>query len=144
MGSPNQRREAQASLSLIFLIGGIVILVGVTVAYVALSFLNSSYGFQASNRAYGAAMAGIHDGILQLVRNKDFPTTSGYCVPAANAPCPDGYALVAITQNSPSAGQVLVVSDATVSRYRRKIQATLAVSTSTGEVNVISIQTLSL
>ncbi len=139
--------RGQAALSLIFLIGGIVILVGVTLAFVALTFLNASYGFQAANRAQGAALAGIHDALLQLARNKDFSDT-GYCVPAdnllASGYCPDGDALVVVTQNSPAAGQAIVTADAFVRSYRRKMQAAVSIATSTGAINVISIQTLSL
>ena len=126
-----------------FVIGGIILLVGTTLAFLAITFLNSSFGYQAANRAVGVANGGVYDAILLLMRNKGFSDT-GYCVPATTIPCPAGYATVVVTQDSPSTGKVTVTSEATVSRYRRKVQAILSVSSSTGAVEFLSWQLLSL
>jgi hypothetical protein len=131
----------QAALSTIFLIGGVIVLFGISLALISISFANSSLGFQASNRAAAVAQGGVKDAELQLIRNKDFANT-GYCVPANNQPCPASTALVIVTQNSPQSGQVLITSDATVNRRRRKIQAVYAVSASSTQVTPISLITL--
>ena len=136
-------RKGQAALSTIFLIGGIILLFGVSLALIAISFANSSIGFQAANRAEAIAQGGIRDAEIELLRNKDF-SDAGYCVPAANVvngACPSGYALVAVTQNSPSTGKVTATADATVNRRRRKVQAIYVIGTST-EVLPISFTTL--
>ena len=84
-------QRSQTALSLVFLIGGIIVLVGVTLSYLVISFTNASFGFQAANRAlttaryiaretnYPAAAIvlseslymGTVEGILVLVRQTD-------------------------------------------------------------------------
>ena len=133
-------RNGQAALSTIFLIGGVILLFAVTLAVIAISFANSSIGFQASNRAQAIAMAGIRVTESQLLTDKGYSDV-GSCVPAASLPCPAGSAKVTVTQNSPTTGKVTVLSDATVNRRRRLIQAIYVVSTTT-EVIPVSIQTI--
>ena len=136
-------RGAQTALSTVFLIGGVIVLYGMSLAIIGISFLNSAFGFQASNRALALAAGGIRDAEIQLMRDKSFSDV-GYCVPAANTPCPSGSALVAVLQNTPTAGKVTVTADATASRRRRKVQAVFSVSTSSGAVVEISSSQLSL
>jgi len=135
-------RRAQAALSTIFLVGGIIVLFGTSLAAITLSFANSSLGFQAGERALAVAQGGIKDAELQLLRNKDF-ADAGYCVPAHGTPCPAGSALVIVTQNSPITGKVLVIADATVNLRRRKLQAIYAVSPTSTLVTSLSLTTLS-
>jgi len=130
--------RGQTSLSLVFIIGGIILLVATTLAFVVISFLNSSFGFQTSNRSLALAASGVHDGMIQLIRNKDFSDTSGYCVPAASLPCPSGSATVTVTQNSPATGQATIVATGRILTYRRRIQAIANVSSSTGNVELTS------
>ena len=132
-------RSGQTALATIFLIGGVIVLLGTSLALVALSFSNSALGFQASNRALAAAMAGIEDAKLQLLRNKDFYDV-GYCVPFASTPCPAGSATVVVAQDTPSSGQVTVTAEAIVQRRRRRIQGIFAVATSTGRLDTLSVK----
>lgn len=135
--------RGQTMLSLTLLIGGLIILFGTSLAVIVISFLNSTYGFRAANAALALARGGLSDAQLRLERDSTI-SDAGYCVPAIATPCPSGYALVAITQNSPAAGQVTVTSDATVSNRRRKVQGIFQLATSTGLVVPVSSQTLSL
>ncbi len=137
-------RRAQAALSTIFLIGGIVLLFATSLALIAISFLNSSLGFQSANRAAAIAMSGIRDAELLLERDKDFSDASGYCVPyhAITNPCPAGYATVTVTQGSPSSGQATVLSIATWANRRRRLQAVYVVSATTSQITPLSITTL--
>jgi hypothetical protein len=141
-------RSGQTALALVFVIGGIIVLLGTTLAFLTLSFLNSTYGFQAANRAAALARGGVDDAMLQILRNKDFANT-GYCVPynvdpPHLPPCPSGSAKVVVTQNTPDVGQATVTSEATVSNYRRKFQAVFSVNATTSLVNLISSEQLSL
>ncbi len=133
--------RGQAALSTIFLIGGIIVLFGTSLAFITLSFSNSSLGFQASNRAEALALGGVRDAEIQLLRNKDF-SDSGYCVPAASTPCPSGYAFVTVTQGSPAVGKVSVTSEATVNLRRKKVQAIYVVSPTSTQVSTFSLITL--
>ncbi|OGY98207.1 MAG: hypothetical protein A2855_02795 [Candidatus Liptonbacteria bacterium RIFCSPHIGHO2_01_FULL_57_28] len=135
--------SGQTALAVTFVIGGIIVLFGTMLAFLTLSFLNSTRGFQAASRAAAVARGGVDDAMLQLLRNKDF-SSSGYCVPYESVPCPSGYAQVAVTQGSPSAGQVTVVSQAAVSGYRRKFQAVFVVNASSSLVRMVSTQQVPL
>ena len=131
--------SGQAVLSLVFLIGGIAILVGVSLAFLVTSFLSTSFGFEASQRALAVATAGAEDGMLQLIRNKSFSDIVGYSVPLGN-----NTATVTVTQNSPTVGQATVVSTAAVSGHRRRLQVIVSIDPATGQVSVVSWQQTSI
>ncbi len=129
--------QGQAALSFVFLVGSIIILVGVTLGFLASSFISSSFGFAAAQRALFTAQAGANDAYLRLLRNKDLSDTTGYSVPLGS-----DSATVTVTQNSPSAGLVKVLSTATVSFHTRRVQVVLSVVSSTGAVALVSWQEL--
>ncbi len=131
-------RRGQAALSLVFLIGGIIILVGVSLTFIVVSFIGSNYGFQMSNRALAAASGGANDAVIKLLRDKDF-SSAGYTVTIGS-----DSAAVAVTQNSPIAGQAKIISTGTASSYQRKIQAVAAVNATTGQVQLVSWEQLTL
>ena len=131
----------QAALSTILIIGGIIMLFGISIALITISFTNSTLGFQASNRALAIAMGGIRDAELQLLRNPSF-SDAGYCMPAANTPCPSSSTLVIVLQNTPSTGQVTVTSDASIQRRRRKVSAVYVISATTTELTPQSLTVL--
>lgn len=135
----SNRRRGQAALSFVFLIGVIVLSIGVAVAFLANSFLNSGYGYQAANRAMADAYAGAEDALMRLARNKGFSATSAYSVPVGS-----DSANVTVNQNSPSSGQAKIVSSATVSFQQRKVQVVVAVDSNTGQISLISWQLLTL
>jgi 6-phosphogluconolactonase (cycloisomerase 2 family) len=111
---------------MVFFVGGIMIIVGITMAVIAATFIDSGYGVQASNAAESAATAGAEDAYLQLVRNSAFVYPSGYNV--ANA-------TVTVTQTGSIA---TAISVATVSGRTRKVQAVFAVNAATRQISVVS------
>ena len=130
-------RKGQAALSFVFLVGSIVILVGVTLSFLASSFMNSNAGFIAAQRALSVAKAGANDGYFQLFRNKDF-SSAGYAVPTNGGTLEGTTASVVVTQNSPSTGLVTITSAATISFHTRKVQLIASVASSTGNVGLVS------
>jgi hypothetical protein len=144
MKNESDSKKGQTALSLVFVIGGIIVLFSVTLALLALSFLNSTYGFQAANRAAALAEGGVNDAMLQLLRDKDF-SSAGYCLPySATLPCPTGYAHIVVTQDTPEEGKVTVTSDVTVLRYERSIEAVFSVNATSGLVQIITSQQVSI
>lgn len=131
-------KGGQVTISLVFVIGIIIALVGVTLAFLALSFLNSGYGFQAAQKALAIASGGAEDALLRFARDKDFGATA-YVVPLGA-----DTAQVTITKNSPQANLVTIISDATVSLHERKIQVIASVDPTNGRVNLISWQQVAL
>ncbi|MEK7212679.1 MAG: hypothetical protein AAB686_03300 [Patescibacteria group bacterium] len=132
-------RSAQATLSLVFLIGGIIVLVGVSLSFLVITFITSGYGYQSSNRALAVASGGVDDALMRLARSKDFYSLSPYNVQIG------GYsASITVTSNSPIAGQTTIVSTANVAVYQRKIQAIVAVDAQTGQVHLLSWNQLAI
>ena len=128
-----RRATGQAALSLVFLTGGIIVLVGLSLAFLAISFINSSFGFQSANKALAIASAGVYDALIQLVRNKSF--SGSYCVPL---PCGQGSSSTTVSQNTPSPGLVTIESQATSFVSRRKIKTIVSISSTTTQVNLVS------
>ena len=132
-------RRGQAALSFVFLIGIMVLSIGVTVAFLAASFLNSGYGFQAANRAMAVATAGAEDALMILARNKDFTSVSPYSVPVGG-----DSASVTVAQNSPVVGQAKIISSSSAFFQQRKIQVVVSINGTTGQATVVSWQLLTL
>jgi len=130
--------RGQSALAVTLVIGGIAILIGVTLAILAISFLNSAFGFQNANRAQAIAMSGISDAMVQFVRNKDFPSSS-YCVPLG---CGVNSATVTITQHSPTVSQATVSSTAAILNYTKRLQAIISIDQTTGLVTLFSLTSL--
>lgn len=132
---PPTFRKGQAALSLIFLIGGIALLVAVTLSLTAISFLNSTFAFQAANKAMSLATGGAEDALMQLNRNSAFSSIGGYSVPIG---CANDCATVTVEQNSPAVNQATIVSTATSFASQRKIQVVVSIDPNTGQLSVVS------
>ncbi len=65
------QRNGQTALSLVLLIGGVIVIVGITLAFLVLNFIYSSYGSRDINKAAQLALAGVQDAALKISRNKD-------------------------------------------------------------------------
>ena len=129
---PSERTASaagQAALSTIFIIGGIAVFAALTMAFLALSFLNATASVQAGNRAEEVAAAGLNDALMKLARNWSYATTS-FTVPV------DIYTATVQITNTTSTGQVTILSTGVVSNNIRKIQAVATIVTSTGEVTL--------
>ena len=131
-----RRRHGQTLLTLVLLIGGILVTVAAVLIVMVLSLTSAGYGFRAGQSAMAVAMGGVEDAMLQLVRNGQF-SSAGYAVTTDV-----GSATVAVTQNSPSAGYVTVLSIASISNATRKLSAVFAEDASTTQVNLVSITQL--
>lgn len=127
-------KRGQTFLALVFLIGGVIVLAGMTMAFVTNSFIDTGYGLRASLSAEATAISGAQDAILQLERNMSF-STSGYNVIIGSST-----ATVVVTQNSPSSGFVNILSSASVSGRVKKINVVLMESTTTDLLSVVSWQ----
>lgn len=128
----NSSSKGQSFLALVFLIGGIVAVVGVTIAFFASSFVDSGFGYQASATAEAAATSGAEDALLQLDRNATF-SSSGYSLAVGSTT-----ATVSVTQSDPSSNFVTVSSTATVSNHTKKIAVVLSENAATSQFTVVS------
>lgn len=138
-----QDKSGQAALSLVFLIGGIALLVSVTMAVIAIGFLNSTAAFQAANRAYANATSGAQDALLKLVRDDSFSDLAGYEVPYVDGGCVSNCAFVRVDQVDVGK-KVEIISTATVFASTRKIKVVASIDPNNGEVSVSSWTSLEL
>ncbi len=124
-------------LTLVFFIGGIVAIIGLLIAFFALSSADTGYGTSSAFTAQSAATAGVEDALLELNRNAQFPQNSTmsnpYTVSTGSAT-----ATVTVTQGLPSAGQATIVSVSTFLGHTKKIQVVVSEDPNTGQINVVS------
>ena len=118
-------------MSLVFIIGGIVVIIGMTLAFLATSFINAAYGFREAQRAEAVAASGAYDAILRLTRNKDL--SGVYALPI------DGLsASVTVSPDVPSAGFVTIVSNSSVSGRFRSVESVVSRDAVSGQISLIS------
>ncbi len=128
-------RSGQAALITTFIVGATVIFAGITMSFLATSFLQATYGFESATLANAAAMAGIQDALLQLTRNKDF-SPGVYSIPLGTATT-----TVTVTRGSPTSDKITILATSTVRRYEQRVRAIVSVVTSTGQIDLLSWQT---
>lgn len=124
----------QMMLSLIFLIGGVIITIGVALSVLGFSFITSITGYRAAILAEAAADSGANDAILQVVRNFNF-SSAGYTLPFTNVSD-----IVTVTQSTPSADETTIISLAQIGTIKQKIQVILSINPVSKKVDVISYQ----
>jgi hypothetical protein len=123
-------------LTLVLMIGSIIVTAAAVVIVLVIAGISSTYGYRTAQAASAAALAGIEDAMVQLVRNSSF-SSGGYTVTSGPLA-----ATVTVSQGVPSAGFVTALSVVTVSGTTRKLRALFSESTTTGMVNVMTVQTL--
>lgn len=135
----NGMRRGQAFLALVFLIGGLALAVGITLAVVFNSVIDTAYGYRALTQAQAAATSGAEDALLQLDRNSNFTAAPpGYSVAVGSSTAT--VSVVAGAAGTPLAGFDTIVSTATVANRTRKVSVVAAVNASTSQVSVVSWQ----
>lgn len=127
---PLQRR-GQATLTMVFLMGGVMIAAGVTLALLYLGFVNSAYGYQLSQRAASTAIAGAEDALLQLSRGKTVAQLGAYQISLD-----DGSTSVQVSQNG--SGQTVITSTSRVLLFSRSIEVVASMHPITNEIQVVS------
>ncbi len=112
------------------LIGGIIISAGIVLAYIALSSVDSTYGYADSQVAEGMANAGAEDAVMQFVRNADFsPAGGNYVVTLSNGQA-------SVTVSNPGTGTATITSVASYESHTRTINVVLAINLLTNQVSV--------
>lgn len=136
-------KKGFSALPTILIISMIIMEVSVVAVILANTFNNTRFGERLSSEAYGAARSGVQDGILRVIRIKDCPTDP-------NPGCPSSYTFTAGSRQADVSiadegnGVIVVGSIGRASLRSRKIEATLGVSSSTGEVLIQSLKEVAL
>lgn len=128
------KKSGQSFLALVVLIGAIVAVVGVLVAFLANSLVDTGYGLAAAAKADSIANSGVQDALLKFDRNGNSWNPGSYTVSVGS-----GTAIVSVTQSS-TAGYATIQSSATVSGRTRKVSVVVAENMVSGQVSVVSWQ----
>ena len=147
--------DGQAAISMIFLIGGTILLIGVTLAFLIFSFITSAFGFKAANQALGIALGGANDALLRISSNRGYPNLGceeytftiddhsalvkvqrSWGDPETadpSAPCFTGF------KSPPLLGLATIESEAAVFGRKRRVYMIISISPD-GQVNVVSVK----
>lgn len=138
-------REGQTAFVLILTIAAIAILVGLATAFFAISFVNTGFAFQVSQRAEALANGYAEDGLQLLLRNS-LPSGSGNQNYAPSGSTDFGPYSGTVTIQNPSQvsprREASILSTMTLRGYTRTVQVVASVDPITGQVAVISWKTL--
>ena len=135
--------DGQAAISLVFLVGGTVLLIGVTLTFLVVSFINTTFAYRAANRALGVAIAGVNDALLQLSRNRGafLGVSCEYDLKVGDV----DYTHITVANRGGLCGQVppgsaQIVSESTVLGRTRRVEVTVFIDRSTGKIAVTQIK----
>jgi len=124
-------------------IGGLIIEIAIAVTFLLGLFSTTYYATRLSNQAFVAARAGIEDGMIKVVRDKNCPEAG--CSSPYDLLVGSETASVTICKDSCSGvGKTRIESIGAAGTRHRKIQAVLSVNATTGKVDVDSIQEVAL
>jgi len=128
-----------AMLPLVVVLGGVMIEVVTVSSFIAYSVGQVGYGEKLSSEAYSTAYSGAVDAIRKIIRNKDFYDSGGYTLTVG-----ERSAVIVVVKDYPDVGKTRITSTATALFRQRKIQADVKINTTTGKVDVISFEEISL
>lgn len=126
-----------STLPTMLLLGGIIIEIAVAIAFLTYYFNITNFATRLSAEALATAKAGLDDGIIKLVRDKNF-SSAGYTVAVGNRST--NVEICNVTCPGLGADKAKVTSTATAINKKRKLEAVLTIDTVTGKVAVDSIQ----
>lgn len=142
---PEKSGAGQAALSLVFLVGGTVVLIGTTLTFLVISFINTTFGYQAANRALGVAFAGVNDGLWKLSKDRNYGFSGGSCKYVL--PVGSDSASVVIARKDGSCGvnkptnpnEIWISSEANYLGRIRRINMVVSIDRVSGGVEVVSM-----
>jgi len=150
--SNRSNRKGVAALATVLLVGGIIVQVGVIIGLIAHLVIQITFGARHSMQAFMAARAGVTDGTLKIVRDKNINFSSSGS-PYTITVTPDSSATITICRDSRTVttacdtsnpGKNEVTSLGTSFNRRHRLVAILNVDPITGHVRVESVQEVPL
>lgn len=135
----NQR--AAITTSMILLIGGLIVELGIALAVVSYFLTQGGFGLKFSGEALMAARSGVQDALVRIIRDKNFnPSPNPYALSAGR-----GTAQVTVCKDTcAGTGKFQIDSLGSSFTKRRKIRAVVSVDSQTGEVKLESEKEISL
>lgn len=129
-----------AALPTILLIGGIVVEIGIALAFIIFFLGQSIFGAKASSDAMAAARAGVQDELIQIVRNKDYTNP----LPGKTYSVGTKSTVEVTTIDDPISNKPHIISTGRSLAKNRRLEAIVDVNNFTGEVKIESIKEIPL
>jgi hypothetical protein len=141
--------SGQSALSITILVGGTVMILGVTLAVMIFSFINSGLTLKHSTQALHASLGGINDALIRVTRG-EFP--EGSCESNYNINLNGVSVLVQVGRYSPLSacsvgeiepedpGKVYLISRASFSGRNSLLFADVNIDVKSGALDIVSIR----
>jgi len=137
-----KQNKGVAFLPVVLLISGLVTVIVTAIVLTSIFANTGGARTKWSIEALAIAQAGIDDGIIKIIRNKNCPDVS--CSAFFTLPAGNGTASVTIAKDTPSNGKHTVTSLGKVRVAQKKLQAIVNTNAITGQVEIESIQEVAL
>ncbi len=134
-------QKAAVTLSMTILVGGLIVELGIALAFVSYYLMQGGFGLKLSEEAMAAARSGAQDAIMRIVRDANFnPSPNPYTLTIGN-----GSAQVTVCKDTcAGTGKFQVDSLGSVLTKRRQIRAIIVVDSLTGKAELESEKEISL
>lgn len=129
-----------ATLPTVLLLGGVIIEIAVTMAFLSYYFITITHGSRLGAEAIEVARAGADEAVLRVVRNKNYSANSPFNFTVSTNPL--RVAIVQVCRDDilcdgvSDPGKTEILSTATVVNRKARIRILLTVDPSTGLVSV--------
>ncbi|PIU99250.1 hypothetical protein COS59_00725 [Candidatus Wolfebacteria bacterium CG03_land_8_20_14_0_80_36_15] len=137
-----KQNKGAAFLPVVLLISGLVTVIVAAIVLTSTLASTGSARTKWSAEALAISQAGIDDGIIKIIRNKNCPDAS--CLSSFTLSAGNGTTSVTIAKDTPSNGKHTVTSLAKVRVAQKKLQAIVNTNAITGQVEIESIQEVAL
>ena len=136
-----KRQRAAVTLSMTILIGGLVVELGIALAFISYYLAQGGFGLKSSEEAMAAARSGAQDAIMRIVRDINFnPSPNPYTLTIGI-----GSAQITVCKDTcAGTGKFQIDSLGSVLNKRRQLRAIVSVNSQTGEVRLESEKEVSL
>lgn len=132
----HSKKNGMAALPVVLLLGGFITEIVVVLMATSYLSLGTELGIRLSADAYFAARSGVNDGLMKIVRDKNF-TSSAYTLTVG-----DAVAQVTVCKDAPCTdnGKSKITSIGITQSRTRRFEAVATVDSLTGEVGLESLK----
>lgn len=135
------RQKAAVTLSMTLLVGGLVVELGIALAFISYYLLQGGIGLKFSEEALAAARSGIQDATMQIIRDSNFnPSPNPYSITIGSASAQ----ITVCKDTCAGTGKFQIDSVGSVINKNRQIRAIIVVDSQTGKVELESEKEVSL
>jgi len=127
--------KGAVTLSMVLLVGGLIMELGIALAFVSYYLAQGGLGLRLSEEAMTAAKSGVQDAVMQIIRDSHFnPSPNPYSLAVGSA----SVEITICKDTCAGTGNFQIDSVGSILTKRRKIEAVVSVDSQTGEVKLLS------